>query len=280
MVGTSVRLVSYRLGQNDFFGIRDGDRITPLGPATDNALLSDLPAAARRPAGAALASSEVTLLPPVSRPGKIVCIGLNYVDHAKEGGNPIPEYPAVFLRAATSLVGPGQPILRPPVSAKLDYEAELAVVVGRPALRVREADALAHVAGYACFNDGSLRDYQRRSTQWTMGKNFDATGAFGPELVTPEELPEGAHGLRIATRLNGRTLQDGNTRDMIFGVARTIAILSEVMTLEPGDVVITGTPAGVGYPRQPPVFLRPGDTCEVEIEGIGVLSNPVADAVS
>ena len=145
---------------------------------------------------------------------------------------------------------------------------------------MREAEALAHVAGYPCFNDGSLRDYQRRSTQWTMGKNFDATGAFGPELVTPDELPEGAHGLRIATRLNGRTLQDGNTRDMIFGVARTIAILSEVMTLEPGDVIITGTPAGVGYPRQPPVFLQPGDTCEVEIEGIGVLSNPVADAVA
>jgi acylpyruvate hydrolase len=275
-----MRLVSYRLGQNNFFGVRDGDRVTPIGPATDNALLSDLPAAARRPTGPSLALSEVALLPPVSRPGKIVCIGLNYVDHAKEGGNPIPEYPAVFLRAATSLVGPGQPILRPPVSAKLDYEAELAVVIGRPALRVREADALAHVAGYACFNDGSLRDYQRRSTQWTMGKNFDATGAFGPELVTPEELPEGAHGLRIATRLNGRTLQDGNTRDMIFGVARTIAILSEVMTLEPGDVIITGTPAGVGYPRQPPVFLQPGDTCEIEIEGIGVLSNPVADAIA
>ncbi len=275
-----MRLVSYRLGQNSFFGIRDGDRVTPIGPATDNALLTDLAAAARRPSGPSVALSEIAPLPPVSRPGKIVCIGLHSVDHAKEGGNPIPEYPAVFLRAATSLVGPGQPILRPPVSAKLDYEAELAVVIGRPALRVREADALAHVAGYACFNDGSLRDYQRRSTQWTMGKNFDATGAFGPELVTPDELPEGAHGLRIATRLNGRTLQDGNTRDMIFGVARTIAILSEVMTLEPGDVVITGTPAGVGYPRQPPVFLQPGDTCEVEIEGIGVLSNAVADAVS
>ena len=275
-----MRLVSYRLGQNSFFGIRDGDRVTPIGPATDNALLADLAAAARRPSGPSGALSDVAPLPPVSRPGKIVCIGLNYVDHAKEGGNPIPEYPAVFLRAATSLVGPGQPILRPPVSAKLDYEAELAVVIGRPALRVREADALAHVAGYACFNDGSLRDYQRRSTQWTMGKNFDATGAFGPELVTPDELPEGAHGLRIATRLNGRTLQDGNTRDMIFGVARTIAILSEVMTLEPGDVIITGTPAGVGYPRKPPVFLQPGDTCDIEIEGIGVLSNPVADAVA
>jgi acylpyruvate hydrolase len=275
-----MRLVSYRLGQNSFFGLREGDLITPIGPATDNALLADLAAAARRPTGPSLALVEVALLPPVSRPGKIICIGLNYVDHAKEGGNPIPDYPAVFLRAATSLVGPGQPILRPPVSTKLDYEAELAVVIGRPALRVQEGDALAHVAGYACFNDGSLRDYQRRSTQWTMGKNFDATGAFGPEMVTPNELPEGAHGLRIATRLNGRTLQDGNTRDMIFSVARTIAILSEVMTLEPGDVIITGTPAGVGYPRQPPVFLQPGDTCEIEIEGIGVLSNPVADAVT
>lgn len=184
----------------------------------------------------------------------------------------------MFLRAATSLVGPGQSILRPPASRQLDYEAELAVAIGRPALRVREAEALSLVAGYACFNDGSLRDYQRRSTQWTMGKNFDATGAFGPEMVTPDELPEGAHSLRIVTRLNGRTLQDGNTCDMIFGVARTIAILSEVMTLEPGDVVITGTPAGVGYRRKPPVFLQPGDTSEIEIEGIGVLSNPVADA--
>src|SRR5215218_8822837 len=135
-----MRLVSYRLGQNSFFGIRDGDRVTPIGPATDNTLLADLPAAARRPSGPPVALSAVALLPPVSRPGKIVCIGLNYVDHAKEGGNPIPEYPAVFLRAVTSLVGPGQPILRPPVSAKLDYEAELAVVIGRPALRVREGD--------------------------------------------------------------------------------------------------------------------------------------------
>jgi 2-keto-4-pentenoate hydratase/2-oxohepta-3-ene-1,7-dioic acid hydratase in catechol pathway len=275
-----MRLISFRHGPHTHFGIRAGDQVTPIGPATENAVLADIAAAARKPAGPAVALSEVSLLPPVSRPGKVICIGLNYVDHAKEGGNPIPDYPAVFLRAVTSLVGPGQPILRPPVSEKLDYEAELAIVIGRPALRVQEAEALAHVAGYACFNDGSLRDYQRKSTQWTMGKNFDATGAFGPELVTPDELPEGAHGLRVATRLNGRTLQDGNTRDMIFSVARTIAILSEVMTLEPGDVIITGTPAGVGYPRKPPVFMRPGDTCEIEIEGIGVLSNPIADAVS
>lgn len=275
-----MRLLSYRHGRDAFFGIRQGSQVIPISPATDNALLADLPEAARHSTGPALPLTEVALLPPVTRPGKVICIGLNYVDHAKEGGNPIPDYPAVFLRTVTSLVGPGQPILRPPASSKLDYEAELAVVIGRRALRVPESEALAHVAGYACFNDGSLRDYQRKSTQWTMGKNFDATGAFGPELVTPDELPEGAHGLRIATRLNGRTLQDGNTSDMIFSVARTIAILSEVMTLEPGDVIITGTPAGVGYPRQPPIFLQPGDTCEIEIEGIGVLSNPVADAAA
>ena len=260
------------------FGVREGERVTPLGaPADDpNGLFADL--AAARPAGESRPLSGLRLLPPVPRPGKIVCIGLNYVDHAKEGGNPIPDYPAVFLRTATSLVGPGEAIVRPAASDKLDYEAELAIVIGRRASRVSAERALDHVAGYSCFNDGSLRDYQRKSTQWTMGKNFDRTGAFGPEIVTPDELPPGAHGLRIATRLNGTTLQDGDTADMIFSVPRTIEILSEVMTLEPGDVIITGTPAGVGYPRKPPVFMRPGDVCEIEIEGIGVLRNPIAAA--
>lgn len=276
-----MRLVTFRHGSSPAqFGIREGDRVTAIAPAADTAILADLAAAARKPAGPAIPLGEVTLLQPVLRPGKVVCIGLNYVDHAKEGGNPIPDYPAIFLRVTTSLIGPGQAILRPLASDKLDYEAELAIVIGKPALRVREADALAHVAGYSCFNDGSLRDYQRKSSQWSMGKNFDATGAFGPEIVTPDELPEGAHGLRITSRLNGRLLQDGNTSDMIFSVARTIAIVSEVMTLEPGDVIITGTPAGVGYPRKPPVFMQPGDTCDIEIEGIGVLSNPIADAVA
>lgn len=168
--------------------------------------------------------------------------------------------------------------MRPLCSDKLDYEAELAIVIGKPGRNVREADALSHVFGYACFNDGSVRDYQRKSTQWTMGKNFDGTGPFGPDIVTADELPAGAAGLRIASRLNGQTMQNGNTRDMIFPVARTIALISEVMTLEPGDLIITGTPAGVGYARKPPVFLRPGDICEVEIEGIGILRNPVVSA--
>jgi 2-keto-4-pentenoate hydratase/2-oxohepta-3-ene-1,7-dioic acid hydratase in catechol pathway len=223
-------------------------------------------------------AADIVLGLPIPVPGKIVCLGLNYVDHAKEGGNPIPNYPAVFLRATSSLIAHGQPLLRPSCSDKFDYEAELAVVIGTSAHHVAEADALSHVLGYACFNDGSIRDYQRKSTQWTVGKNFDGTGAFGPHIVTADELPAGAAGLRIACRYNGETMQDGNTSDMIFPIARTIAILSEAMTLEPGDVIITGTPAGVGYARKPPVFLRAGDVSEVEIEGIGVLRNPVVDA--
>ena len=216
----------------------------------------------------------MTLLAPVPRPGKVICIGLNYRAHAVEGGNPIPDYPAVFLRGATSLVGPQAEMILPTCSDKFDYEAELAIIIGKTATNVG-ADALDYVAGYACFNDGSVRDYQRKSSQWTMGKNFDRTGGFGPELVTPDELPAGASGLRIVSRLNGQVMQDGNTDDMIFGTAALVATLSEAMTLEPGDVIATGTPAGVGYARKPPVFLRAGDRIEVEIERIGILTNVV-----
>ena len=168
-------------------------------------------------------------------------------------------------------------MLRPGCSTKLDYEAELAIVIGRTARCVAEDKALDHVGAYSLFNDGSVRDYQRKSTQWTMGKNFDGTGAFGPDLVTPDELPEGAAGLRLTTILNGQTMQDGNTRDFIFPVAEVVAILSECMTLEPGDVVITGTPSGVGYARNPPVFMKAGDEVEVTIERVGTLRNTVRD---
>lgn len=229
------------------------------------------------PEGEARPRAEVTLGLPIPNPGKIVCLGLNYVDHAKEGGNPIPGYPAIFLRAHSSLVADGEPLVRPSCSEQLDYEAELAVVIGRRARHVTEADALSHVFGYACFNDGSVRDYQRKSTQWTIGKNFDGTGGFGPIVVTADEVPPGASGLGIVCRLNGAVMQNGNISDMIFPVARTIAILSEAMTLEVGDVIVTGTPAGVGYARKPPVFLKPGDLCEIEIDQLGVLCNPVVD---
>jgi 2-keto-4-pentenoate hydratase/2-oxohepta-3-ene-1,7-dioic acid hydratase in catechol pathway len=217
------------------------------------------------------------LLPVVPRPGKIICIGLNYVEHAKEGNNPIPDYPAVFFRGPTSLAAPGAPLLRPRVSDKFDYEAELAIVIGQRARHLSEAEALGCVAGYTCMNEGSLRDYQRKSGQWTMGKNFDRTGGLGPEIVTPDEIPQGPNALRITSRINGQTMQDSHTSDMIFSVPRILAILSEVMTLEPGDVIATGTPSGVGYPRKPPVFMKAGDTAEIEIEGIGILSNPVED---
>jgi 2-keto-4-pentenoate hydratase/2-oxohepta-3-ene-1,7-dioic acid hydratase in catechol pathway len=257
------------------YGVREGERIVRV--SDDDHVAWDDPGAALTEA-AELRPDAVRLLPPVSRPGKILCIGLNYHDHARETGHQPPAYPAVFMRGATSLVGPGAVLVRPRVSEQFDYEAELAVVIGRTARGISESDALDCVAGYSCFNDASLRDYQRKSQQWTMGKNFDATGAFGPDLVTPDELPAGASGLRVVTRVNGEILQDGNTADMIFSVPRIIAILAEVMTLEPGDVIITGTPAGVGTSRTPPRYLRDGDVCEVEIEGIGVLSNPVVDA--
>jgi 2-keto-4-pentenoate hydratase/2-oxohepta-3-ene-1,7-dioic acid hydratase in catechol pathway len=230
---------------------------------------------ADHPPGEEISLSDVTLLTPVPRPGKVICVGLNYRAHAQEGGNPIPDYPAVFLRGATSLLDPGAAMTYPKYSDKLDFEAELAVIVGKSAADVGTR-ALDYVAGYSCFNDGTVRDYQRRSSQWTAGKNFDRTGGFGPEMVTPDELPPGASGLRIVSRLNGEIMQESNTSDMIFDVSTLVAILSEAMTLEPGDVIATGTPAGVGYARSPPVFMRPGDRIEVEIEQIGRLVNTVA----
>ncbi len=223
----------------------------------------------------AIALDQLVLQPCIPQPGKIICLGVNYHDHAKEGGNKVADYPAVFLRCSTSLLAHGAALRVPAISDKLDYEAELALVIGQQTRNVSEDDALAAVFGYACFNDASLRDYQRRTTQWTIGKNFDATGAFGPSLVTADELPPGCTGLRIQSRLNGQVMQDADTSDMVFGVARTVSLLSQCMTLEPGDVLVMGTPGGVGYARTPPVWMKAGDTIEIDIEGIGVLSNPV-----
>ncbi len=269
-----MRVVTFKRNGKIQHGFREGDRIR-VCPAALSA--TDLAInAAGYPAEEDVAVSGVTLLAPVPRPGKTICIGLNYRAHAIEGGNAIPDYPAVFLRGATSLIGPGENMIHPECSEKLDYEAELAIVIGKTAKNIKAEDALNYIAGYACFNDGTVRDYQRKSTQWTIGKNFDGTGAFGPELVTPDELPPGAAGLRITARLNGVVMQDSNTSDMIFNSATLVAILSEAMTLEPGDVIATGTPSGVGYARNPPVFMQPGDRIEVEIERIGTLANAVA----
>ncbi|MDE2418807.1 MAG: fumarylacetoacetate hydrolase family protein [Burkholderiales bacterium] len=224
--------------------------------------------------------SGLSFAPLVPEPGKTICLGLNYFDHAKEGGRDKPEYPWFFYRGKSSLVGHGQPGVLPSVSEKFDYEAELAVVIGaRVPRHVKAEDALQYVFGYTCFNDMSVRDYQKRTPQWTIGKNFDATGGFGPVLVTADELESGATGLRIQSRLNGKVMQDANTSDMIFSVAETIALLADCMTLEPGDAIIMGTPAGVGQARTPPVWMKAGDTVEIEIERIGVLRNPIVAEV-
>ena len=245
--------------------------------ATPGAMAAAHAAAQQAPASAMVALASVRLLPLIPQPGKIVCMGLNYADHAKEGGNARPDYPSFFLRGATSMVGHQSPILRPKASTQLDYEAELAVIIGQRARHLTAANALSCVAGYSCFNDASIRDYQRKANQWTIGKNFDGTGPFGPWMVTPDELPPGCEGLRIQSRLNGKVMQDANTKDFLWNVVESLRIITECMTLEPGDVIITGTPAGVGYARTPPVWMAPGDVCEIEIEGIGALSNPIID---
>ena len=219
--------------------------------------------------------NTVRLLSPVPTPPKILCVGLNYDDHLEESGLKKPVYPEIFARFATSLIAHGEPICLPPESLALDYEAELAVVIGRGGRRINRDRALDHVAGYSLFNDATIRDFQLRTPQWTMGKNFDGTGAFGPWLVTPDALPPGAHGLHIQGRLNGQVMQESSIDKLIFSVPTLIELISVAISLEPGDVIITGTPGGVGAARKPPVYMQPGDVFEVEIEGMGVLSNPV-----
>ncbi|WIG95629.1 fumarylacetoacetate hydrolase family protein [Myxococcus sp. SDU36] len=225
-----------------------------------------------------LSDSEFRYRPLVPEPSKFLCLGLNYVAHAAEATYETPRHPVVFTRLPSSLLAHEEPMVVPTCSNQLDYEAELAVVVGRPGRNIPRERALEWVAGYTLFNDGSIRDYQKRTHQWTVGKNFDGTGPLGPELVTPDELPEGARGLRIQMRVGGEVLQDATTSDMIFDVATVIADLSEAMTLQPGDVIAMGTPSGVGAARKPPRFLRAGEVCEVSVERIGVLRNPIADA--
>ncbi len=288
-----MRLVTFSHADGPRLGVRLGDVLVdltlaaPTLPRNMKGLLAfgdtgldaarnaavDASPAARQPFAA------VSLLPPVPDPQKILCVGLNYVDHAVEiNPNALPDHPTFFSRVPTTLVAHGQPMLRPRTSAKFDYEGEVAAIIGRPGRNIDPAAALAHVAGYALFNEGSVRDYQFRTSQWFLGKNFDASGAFGPELCTCDELPRGANGLRLCTRVNGEVMQEASTADMLFDVATLVATLSEAMTLLPGDVIVTGTPSGVGFARTPPYFLKPGDSCEIELEGYGVLRNPIADA--
>ena len=214
---------------------------------------------------------------PIERPGKIVCVGLNYRDHAEEQGAPLPEAPLLFAKWQNALIGPGEPIVIPPIVTKCDYEAELGVVIGT---RVRNAsleDALEAVAGYTCVNDVSARDLQFADGQWTRGKSPDTFCPVGPRLVPRDEVPDPQQ-LAIRAVLNGETMQESSTSNMVFGVAGLIAYITRTITLEPGDLIATGTPAGVGAFRSPPVFMQPGDEITIEIEGLGTLTNPVAAA--
>ncbi len=268
-------------------GARIGEEVvdlTALGlPPTLDELLrqgeSGLRAAAEVCAGATACRplAGLRLLPPVLNPAKAFAIGLNYLDHATESKFDPPKYPVIFQRFPSSWVAHGEAIVLPQVSTQFDYEAEFVVVIGKGGRYIARDKALEHVAGYSLFNDGSIRDFQFRSGQWLWGKNFDKSGSFGPEFVTADELPPGAAGLRIQCRLNGEVMQDANTSDMIFDVATLVAACSEGMALAPGDIIITGTPSGVGLARKPPVWMKAGDLCEIELEGVGVLSNRVID---
>jgi 2-keto-4-pentenoate hydratase/2-oxohepta-3-ene-1,7-dioic acid hydratase in catechol pathway len=265
-----------------------GDQAVNL-TALDAAVGSDLmgliadPAVAARVAGKISAAptvpvAQITPALPVAKPGTIICLGLNYTDHIKEGGYEIPEYPALFMRGRNSIMAAGAPLVRPACSDKLDYEAELMLIIGKGGRHISEADALSHVFGYTVFNDGSVRDYQRKTHQWTPGKNFDDTGAIGPFVVTPDDLPTGAAGLKIESRVGTEILQSSNTANMIWSVAQTIATISEYTTLEPGDLIAMGTPPGVGHAKKPnPRWLIPGEVVEIEIEGIGICASPIVD---
>lgn len=227
--------------------------------------------------GSKISLDNVTLLPPLPSPGKIICVGLNYVDHSAETGLQVPDHPLIFARFASTLVGAGAPIVRPRVSEQLDYEGEFVAIIGKAGRHISKSAALEHVVAYSLFNDATIRDYQRRTPQWTVGKNFDSTGPFGPYIMTADDLPLGCKGLRIQTRLNGKVMQDANTDDLVFDLETLISSLSEAFELLPGDIIVTGTAAGVGAMRKPPVFMKHGDVVEIELERFGVLSNPVFD---
>lgn len=280
-----MKLASFVTPTRASFGVVDGDQVIDMGlrlgttcPDLRSALLSGSVERIGRlaqgaPADYALA--DVRFLPLVPNPGKIVCVGLNYVAHRAEGGHKTESAaPVIFLRTAESQVGHLQPMLCPRESHQFDYEAEMAVVIGKAGRRIAAADALSYIAGISCYNDGSVRDWQLQTPQWSPGKNFPATGAFGPWLVTPDEV-DPRRTLRLQCRLNGQTMQDTTTDLMMFGLVELITFISTWTTLEVGDVIVTGTPGGVGLRRDPQVWMKHGDTVEIELDGVGVLRNQV-----
>jgi len=284
--GERMKLVTFKHDNTTSWGCIHADGVIDLGRRlgasipdvrsllTQNALATAQAAAKDQAADFAL--NKITLLPPIPNPGKIFCIGLNYEDHRKETKRDKTEEPAVFVRFAESQVGHNQPILRPRESTKLDFEGEIAVIIGQRGRRIAEKDAWSYVGGYSCYNDGSVRDWQWATTQWTAGKNFTATGGFGPWLVTADEIPGGTE-LTLITRLNGVEMQHTTTALLVHSIPRLIAHLSTWTTLEPGDVIVSGTPGGVGARREPPVWMKPGDVVVVEVSRVGVLRNTIAD---
>jgi 2-keto-4-pentenoate hydratase/2-oxohepta-3-ene-1,7-dioic acid hydratase in catechol pathway len=281
-----VKLISFLNGNTASYGAVTGDQVLDLLPLL-GAQAPDLKALiANQLLGAAaeaiashqpdLQLASLHLLPVIPNPGKIVCVGLNYGEHVRETGREITESPALFVRMPASQVGHGQDIVRPPESFRLDYEGEIAIVIGEGGRRISESDAWRHIAGYSCYNDGSVRDWQVATSQWTPGKNFWRTGGFGPWMVTADEIAPGQT-MTLVTRLNGVELQRATTDMMIHSIPRQIAYISTFIPLEPGDVIVTGTPGGVGNKRSPQVFMKPGDTVEIEVDAIGVLRNGVRD---
>jgi 2-keto-4-pentenoate hydratase/2-oxohepta-3-ene-1,7-dioic acid hydratase in catechol pathway len=289
-----MKIVGFEANGGLRLGVVEGDSVVDL-QAVDASVPADLgewlrahdgdlkplaEIASRAPASARLPLAGLKFALPVAQPGKIICLGLNYITHVKEGPqrDNVPTYPSIFFRMLSSLVPHLTPLMRPRESIQLDYEGELIAIVGKRAKHLTLENAADCIAGYSCGNEGSVREFQRHTTQWGMGKNFDRTGSIGPWMVTADELPRAAKGLKVMTRLNGNTMQSDNTDNMMFPLPELLVYLTRGMTLEPGDVIFTGTPSGVGHARKPgPVWMKAGDTAEVEVEGIGILRNPIED---
>lgn len=282
-----MKVVSFVRNGKSSYGVVSGDGIVDMGAKLGSkypdlvavlkaGALAEVEAAAKGVA-ADMKLEGTTLLPVVPNPGKIVCVGVNYDEHRREMGREPPGHPTIFVRFPESQVAHNQPLLKPAESDKLDYEAELAVIIGKRGYKVSEEKAFDIVAGYSCYNDGSVRDWQTHTGQFTPGKNFVATGGFGPWMVTADEIPD-AQALEIQSRLNGQVMQKSNTELMTFNIRKIIKYVTTFTPLEPGDVIATGTPGGVGTKRNPPVYMKDGDIIEIEIEKVGLLRNPVKNA--
>ncbi len=281
-----MKLISFLNAGQASYGIVNGDDVIDLmpimgaqAPDLKTLIAKNLQGAAAQAAQTvkpSLKFSQLTLLPVIPNPGKIICVGLNYTEHVRETGRDFTESPALFVRFPESQVAHGQDIIRPPESVRLDYEGEIAVVIGKGGRRISEADSWNHIAGYSCYNDGSIRDYQNHTTQWTAGKNFNQTGGFGPWLVTSDDIKPNQV-LTLTTRLIGVELQRATTEMMIVSIPRQIAYISTFTDLNPGDVIVTGTPGGVGNKRTPQLFMKHGDVVEIEIDAVGILRNGIRD---